>query len=98
MSNTLSVKVTNRKTDQGEFFEGTVSISGLKPTKLARKSDGNTQFPTKSALSSAAKNLAKSLGFSGVEVAESKPELKKASKKQVKKAVEKICPESCSNA
>jgi hypothetical protein len=98
MNNTLSVKVTNRKTDQGEFFEGIVSISGLKPTKLARKSDGNTQFPTKSALSSAAKNLAKSLGFSGVEVADPKQELKKASKKQIKKSVEKTPSENCSNA
>ena len=68
MSNTLSVRVTNRKNESGDFFEGTVSIAGLKPTKLSRKSDGSTQFPTKSALSGAARNLAKSLGFADVSI------------------------------
>lgn len=71
MSNVLSVTVTNRKTSTGEFYEGTVSIEGLKPTKLARRSDGSTMFPTKSALSGAARNLAKSLGFSDVNVSDS---------------------------
>lgn len=71
MSNTLSVRVTNRKSDVGDYFEGTVSIAGLKPTKLARRSDGSTQFPTKSAVSSAARSLAKSLGFADVDVSDS---------------------------
>lgn len=82
MSNTLSVKVASRKSETGEWYEGTVSIAGLKPTKLARRSDGSTQFPTKSAVSGAARNLAKSLGFSDVDLADSsKPALKKAAKK-----------------
>lgn len=70
MSNTLSVSVVNRKSDNGDYYEGTVSIAGLKPTKLARKSDGSTQFPTKSAVSGAARNLAKSLGFADVDVSD----------------------------
>lgn len=87
MSNTLSVRVASRKTETGEWFEGTVSIAGLKPTKLARRSDGSTQFPTKSAVSGAARNLAKSLGFTDVDVNDSSKTtaLKKAAKKSAKK-------------
>lgn len=65
MKNTLSVKVTNSKKGG---FEGTVNIIGLKPTKLARKIDGKTNFPTKASVSGAARNLAKSLGFSDIEL------------------------------
>lgn len=95
MSNTLSVKVSTRKTGDQNWYEGTVSIAGLKPTKLARRSDGSTQFPTKSALSGAARNLAKALGFSDVDVADpvsatsspakssKKPQIKSAAKKSV---------------
>ena len=91
MSNTLSVKVASRKSETGEWYEGTVSIAGLKPTKLARRSDGSTQFPTKSAVSGAARNLAKSLGFTDVDVNDSsKTALKKAAKKSsVKKTTSK---------
>jgi hypothetical protein len=86
MSNTLSVRVASHKTETGEWYEGTVSIAGLKPTKLARRSDGSTQFPTKSAVSGAARNLAKSLGFTDVDVNDtSKTTLKKAAKKSAKK-------------
>lgn len=65
MKNTLSVRITESKNGG---FEGTVSISGLKPTKLARKLDGKTNFPTKSSVGGAARNLAKSLGFIDVEI------------------------------
>jgi hypothetical protein len=71
MSNTLSVRLSSRKSGDQNWYEGTVSITGLKPTKLARRSDGSTQFPTKSAVSGAARNLAKSLGFSDVDVSDS---------------------------
>lgn len=84
MSNTLSVKLASRKSGETSWYEGTVSIVGLKPTKLARRSDGSTQFPTKSAVSGAARNLAKSLGFADVDVADSVAP--KAAKKSVKSA------------
>ena len=90
MSNTLSVRVASRKSDSGEYYEGTVSIAGLKPAKLARRSDGSTQFPTKSAVSGAARNLAKSLGFTDVDVTDASkaaaPAVKKAAKKSAVKA------------
>lgn len=95
MSNTLSVRVTSRKNDTGEFYEGTVNIAGLKPTKLARRSDGSTQFPTKSAVSGAARNLAKALGFADVEVVDASKTavaaagLKKAAKKSAVEKTEK---------
>ena len=88
MSNTLSVKVSSRKTATSSWYEGTVSINGLRPTKLARRADGSTQFPTKSALSGAARNLAKSLGYSDVEVNDgSKPAQKPQSKPQAQKKI-----------
>lgn len=65
MKNTLSVKITSLKSGG---FEGTVNIMGLKPTKLARKIDGRTSFPTKASVSGAARSLAKSLGFSDIEL------------------------------
>jgi len=92
MSNTLSVRVASRKSETGEWYEGTVSITGLKPTKLARRSDGSTQFPTKSAVSGAARNLAKSLGFTDVDVSDGSKTattLKKAAKKSSVKTTKK---------
>lgn len=83
MSNTLSVRVSNRKSETGDYYEGTVSIVGLKPTKLARRSDGSTQFPTKSSVNGAARNLAKSLGFTDIDVSDA---TKVAPKKTVAKA------------
>lgn len=86
MSNTLTVKVASRKNTTGEWYEGTVNIAGLKPTKLARRSDGSVQFPTKSAISGAARNLAKSLGFADVDVSDgSTTPMKKAAKKSAVK-------------
>lgn len=87
MSNTLQVKVSPKKSGTDEWYEGTVSISGLKPTKLARKSDGSTRFTSRSAVSGAARNLAKSLGFTDVDFGETTS--KKAAKKSVKKSVKK---------
>jgi hypothetical protein len=85
MSNTLSVKVASRSSNGEEWYEGTVSIAGLKPTKLARKSDGSTRFPTRSAVGGAARNLAKALGFSDVDLNDGS----KATASTVKKAAKK---------
>jgi hypothetical protein len=66
MSNTLSVRLATRKTSEGEVYEGTVSIEGAKPTKLVRKADGSTQFPSRSAVAGSARNFAKRYGYSDV--------------------------------
>jgi hypothetical protein len=66
ITNDLQVKVSERQSDSGQWYEGTVSICGLQPTKLARKSDGCTKFTTRSSLTGAARNLAKTLGYNGV--------------------------------
>ena len=88
MSNTLSVRLSSRKTATENWYEGTVSIAGLKPAKLARRSDGSTQFTTKSAVSGAARNLAKSLGFADVVVTDSDVK-QKTEKVAAKKTVAK---------
>ena len=80
------MKVASRKTATNEWYEGTVSIEGLKPTKLARRTDGSIQFPTKSALSGAARNLAKSLGYSDVDLADSSKVVQKPKKIAAKKS------------
>lgn len=68
MSDNLQVTIASRREGDSEWYEGTVSISGLKPTKLARKSDGSTRFTSRSAVTGAARNLAKSLGYLGVDI------------------------------
>lgn len=62
----LQVKISERQEGTETWYEGTVSICGLKPTKLARKSDGSTRFATRSSLTGAARTLATSLGYQGV--------------------------------
>lgn len=65
-TNELQVKVSERQEGTQTWYEGTVSICGLKPTKLARKSDGSTRFATRSSITGAARTLATSLGYQGV--------------------------------
>lgn len=56
------VKVTSRTVEGQKVFEGTVTLPGVKPTKLVKKSDQSTRFSTRSAVVSAAKGLARTLG------------------------------------
>lgn len=85
MSNALEVKVTSRKGDGAEWWEGTISLEGAKPTKLARKSDGSTRFTSRSAVQGAARRFADRYGYGDVDFgAAEKPALKKAAKKSVK--------------
>lgn len=89
MSN-LQIKVTEKKAKvEGEkpTWEGTVSVPGLKPTKLTRK-DGSTLFSTKATVASAAKKLATSLGFDGVEAV---APVQKAAKKSATKKTKSTC-------
>jgi len=68
MSNTLSVRVTSRTTTEGERYEGTIYIKDCRPTKLVRRVDNTTQFPTRSAVLTVARNVAKAHGYSDVNV------------------------------
>jgi len=70
MSNTLSVRITSRKTDAGEIYEGTVNMCDATPFKLVRRADKTTRFPTRSAVMAAARNFAKSYGFVDVNFGE----------------------------
>lgn len=87
MSNALEVKVTSRKSEGQEWWEGTVALDGAKPTKLARKSDGSTRFTSRSAVQGAARRFAERYGYSDVDFGakeEAKPAVKKAAKRSVK--------------
>lgn len=63
----LQVKVKSRMVEGTEQFNGTVEIPGLKATKVARKSDGQTEFGSRSALVTTARSVARSLGYEGIE-------------------------------
>lgn len=78
----VTVKQTAVKGETG--FVGTVTLPGLKATKLSRK-DGQTLFPTTSALKTVARSTAKRLGL---EVVYTEPTAKKATKST------KTCSES----
>lgn len=85
MSNTLPVRLTIRKTTDGEIYEGIVTISqSLMPVKLRRRADGSTQFPTRSAVLGTARNVAKQFGFTDVEVEDGTEQKKTAAKAAVK--------------
>ncbi len=86
MSNALEVKVISRKSGESEWYEGTVSLDGAKATKLARKSDGSTQFTSKSAVQGAARRFAERYGYNDVDFGTeaAKPAAKKAAKRSVK--------------
>ena len=89
MTGKMQVRVSSKKMNGQDSFEGTVSIAGLKPTRLARKSDGETRFSSRSALTSTARSVAKSLGFSDIDFGATTTSVKKAAKKTVKKTVKK---------
>lgn len=84
---TLNAKVTSKATDGEEFWEGTVSIPGLKPTKVTR-ADGTTKFNNRSTLLSALRNRAKSLGFESVDYGQNEEAApaRKAAKKTARTA------------
>lgn len=62
----LEVKVTSKTVGGSEFWEGTINVPGLRPTKLVRRSDNSTTFATRSALMGSARNFAKGLGYTDV--------------------------------
>lgn len=70
MSNVLDVNVNSTKFANCDYFEGTVRVNGLRPTKLEKRADGSTRFQTKSALITAAKCLANNLGYNNVKIIE----------------------------
>lgn len=67
MSKSLNLRVTSKTVGDETYFEGTVSIPNLRPTKVMR-SDGTTLFLRRSALTSAARAIARSVGMEPLEV------------------------------
>lgn len=64
----MPVKVSTRTVEGTAVYEATVQIPGIRPTKLVRKADGSTRFPSRSAALTSARSLARQLGYTdGVE-------------------------------
>lgn len=59
MSNTITCRINERQNG----FEGTVSIEGVRSTKLVRSSDGSSVYTTRSGVTQAAKMLASRLSM-----------------------------------
>lgn len=88
----VKLKVNARKDKEGkEFFEGTVTLQGLKPAKL-QKADGSTKFSTKSSVSSSARSFAKRVGME----LETETPPAKAAKKTTKSKSQKTKKQSSS--
>lgn len=66
MSNTLTVKVTKRKFNGSEVWEGTASVQGVRPTKLTKSKSQETAFSTAGAVKKAAEKFATTHGYAGV--------------------------------
>jgi hypothetical protein len=66
MSNTLSVKLTKRKHNGDDIWEGTVAVQGVRPTKLTKSKSQETAFSTSSAVKKAAEKFATTHGYAGV--------------------------------
>jgi hypothetical protein len=69
------------------MYEGTANIANVRPTKLVRRADGTTLFPTRSSVCGSARNVAKVLGYSDVSFIEANaPANKTTAKKAAKKS------------
>jgi hypothetical protein len=95
MSNKISLKVSEKTCGTETFWEGVVTIVGVKPSKLTRV-DGTTNFPSRSALMNCARNLGKRLN-SEISQEEVAAPLRRAAKKNVRKPVKKTGDSTPSN-
>lgn len=85
----LNVRV-NARTDKmtgKEYFEGTVQIAGLQPTKLV-KNDGSTRYNARSQVTQAASRLGQKM-LSAVVFEDNVEVMRQAAKKSVKKTPKK---------
>lgn len=79
---TLTVKVTSRTQEGSQAWEGTVTLAGVRPSKLTRKSDGSTHFSTRAAVVQAANNFANSHNYSSADCGEVASATAKAAKRK----------------
>ncbi len=64
----LRCKVSEKTSNGSSIgFEGTMYIDGLRPTKIARKSDGSTMYAKRASVVAAAKSIAQQWSDSDLE-------------------------------
>lgn len=97
MSNTLTVRLSNRKTPEGEYYEATIDICGARPTKLVRRNDNTTRFPTRSSAQGAVRHFAKTYNFTSVNIIEPQAATAQTTKKAAKKSTSASKPSTTSN-
>jgi hypothetical protein len=87
MSSTLAVKVTKRKHNGTEVWEGTASVQGARPTKLTKSKSQETAFSTATAVKKAAEKFATTHGYASVKFDEpTTAKVSKTAKTTTKKA------------
>ena len=83
MLNALSVKISKRRHDGEEIWEGTLSLQGARPTKLTKSKSQETSFANASAVRKAAERFAAAHNYDGVkfeEPAQSSDKISKTAK------------------
>jgi hypothetical protein len=67
MSESLICRISRRKVDGTEMYEGTINLQGVQPTKLIKSGSTNSRFANRSALAASARSFARRYGFENVE-------------------------------
>jgi hypothetical protein len=67
MNKLLKCKISQRKVDGLQVYEGTVELPGARATKLAKSSSNETTYSSRSLLEKAARQFATRLGFNDVD-------------------------------
>lgn len=79
MSN-LICKITKKKRDGADSWEGTVTLPNVAPTKLIKTKTRESTFSTRAQVVSAAERFAQKFGFDGVSIDEGQSRAKAAAK------------------
>lgn len=103
MSNALVVKIARRRHDGAEFYEGTASIQGARPTKLTKSKTEETAFSREADLRRAAASFAKrhsygEVKFEGGTNAKVNKTAKTTTKKPCSKSKKSPCEVDTSNS
>lgn len=88
MDNSIVTVRERMKNGSSVGFEGTITVLGMKNTKMTRQ-DGTTVFPTRSALSSSIRSLRKRTGMTLETVSSTSTTMKKAAKKSATRTSKK---------
>ena len=65
--NLLPVRIRESKKDGVSYYDGTVELAGVLPTKITKSRSRETKFSSRTTLTQSANSFAKRHGYSGVD-------------------------------